>query len=627
MNIFEKLNILLAESKGGSKVKESDIPIHPEMETREQGEISAAEKILKLFQKLSMGSGGKEEIKDGKPEIPDDMIDPMLKERPKSSKEKTFEKNKLAGWDETSDEKIKKEVDVDDDGGEDDEFDDFDYRKNPFGDEDNEDEMPEYDDDDRTEDEKLKDSIDDAIDSLDDSADEYGDEDEDDDSGADWGDDEYDDEYGDGGDDDDWDDDEYGDGDDDYGDEEQGGEEGGESGQQGSKQSRQQGGEQDGDGDGDENQSDDSNDSGRSSTKSGAKQDSKSDKKRRLEDLKKSLESGDMDDFNDTMEEIKNSTSTPNANETPGGQIETPSDEDFRKDMEKAGFDEKTIEEMTNKKNIDGNEDYSEEEMDELRKDVVNGLEDACKKKGGSALASTIVKNALKRKLSNDEWKEMLKVFLKAKSIGAGSMSTANKGIKWGHKNHLWRDAVLPTDGPSKGTIQTIYCFVDFSGSVNQDLVYTFLGKVVDMCTELKYTKVNVYGFGERLSEPKVLDKRALKDGADVALSQTWDFISSQNPGSSTENFQVVAEEINKIKRKERDSVFLIFGDGYWEDRMVGPKSLKYDIMNEKYLNDICILAYYTFDGDRNFAGVINEIREIVGIKHIITTKASSIHS
>jgi hypothetical protein len=603
MNIFEKINILLTESEGGSKVKESDIPIHPEMETREQGEISAAEKILKLFQKLSMGSGDKEEIKDGKPEIPDDMIDPMLKERPKSSKEKTFEKNKLAGWDETSDEKVKKEVDVNGDGDEDDEFDDFDYRKNPFGDEDNEDEMTEYDDD-RTEDEKLKDSIDDAIDSLDDSVDEYGDGDEDDDSGADWGD--------------------NGDGDGDGGDDGDG-EQGGESGQQGSKQSGQQGGEQNGESG--ESQSGDSNDGGKSSTKNGAKQDSKSDKRRRLEDLKKSLESGDMDDFNDTMEDIKNSTSTSNANETPGGQIETPSDEDFKKDMEKAGFDDKTIEEMTKKKNIDGNEDYSKEEMDELRKDVVNGLEDACKKKGGSALASTIVKNALKRKLNNDEWKEMLKVFLKAKSIGAGNMSTANKGIKWGHKNHLWREAVLPTDGPSKGTIQTIYCFVDFSGSVDQDLVYTFLGKVVDMCTELKYTKVNVYGFGERLSEPRVLDKRALKDGADVALSQTWDFISSQNPGPSTENFQVVAEEINKIKRKERDAVFLIFGDGYWQDRMVGPKSLKYDIMNEKYLNDICILAYYTFDGDRNFAGIMNEIREIVGIKHIITTKASSIHS
>ena len=594
MNIFEKLNILLTESEDGSKVKESDIPIHPEMETREQGEIAAAEKILKLFQKLSMGSGGKEEIKDGKPEIPDDMIDPMLKERPKSSKEKTFEKNKLAGWDEASDEKVKKEVDVNDDG-EDDEFDDFDYRKNPFGDEDNEDEMPEYDDDDRTEDEKLKDSIDDAIDSLDDDSDEFGDGDSGDDSGADWG------------------DDESGDGD---------GQQSG--GDQGSEQSGQQSGGQDGENG--KGQSGDSNDSGKSSTKNGAKPDSKSDKRRRLEDLKKSLESGEMGDFQDKIEDIKNSTSAPESNEMPGGQIETPSDDAFKEDMQKAGFDDKTIEKMTKKKNIDSNEDYSEEEMDELRKDVVDGLEDACKKKGGSALASTIVKNAIKRKLSNEEWREMLKVFLKAKSIGAGSMSTANKGIKWGHKNHLWRDAVLPTDGPSKGTIQTIYCFVDFSGSVNQDLVFTFLGKVVDMCAELKYTKVNVYGFGERLTEPRVIDKRALKDGADVALSQTWDFISSQHPGPATENFQVVAEEINRIKRKERQSVFLIFGDGYWQDTMVGPKSLKYEIMNEKYLNDICVLAYYTYDGDRWFAGIMNELREIVGIKHIITTKASSIH-
>ena len=62
--------------------------------------------------------------------------------------------------------------------------------------------------------------------------------------------------------------------------------------------------------------------------------------------------------------------------------------------------------------------DHVEEEMEKLKKQVVDGLEDACKKKGGSALASTIVKNSLKRKLNDDEWREMLKIFLKAKSIG-----------------------------------------------------------------------------------------------------------------------------------------------------------------------------------------------------------------
>jgi hypothetical protein len=147
------------------------------------------------------------------------------------------------------------------------------------------------------------------------------------------------------------------------------------------------------------------------------------------------------------------------------------------------------------------------------------------------------------------------------------------------------------------------------------------------MCVELKYTKVNVYGFGERLVEPRVIDKRTLKDGADIALSQTWDYISSQHPGPGTENFAAVAEEINNIKRKDKKSVFLIFGDGYWQDYTVGPKSLKYEIMNDKYLDDICILAYYTYDRDPTFAGIINEIRELVGIKHIITTKATSIHT
>ena len=593
MNILERLNILLTESESESKVKESDIPIHPEMETKEQGEMAAAEKILKLFQKLTARSGGgTEEVKDSKPEIPDDVVDPMMKEAPKSSKDKTFEKNKLAGWDEMSDEKVKKEVDVDDDDDEDDdEFDDFDYRKNPFGDEDNEDEIPDYDEDDRSEEEKLKDTIDDAIDSL--SGDDEGEPSEDDDdSGADWG------------------DDEDGDGQE------------GESGQKGSQEGDYQG-EQQGS---NKQQNGDDSDSESQLPKDGGGKETKTEKQKRLEDLKKSLESDGIQDFHDKMEEIKNSTDVPEDEEIPGGQIETPSDESFREDMEKAGIDSETIDEMTKKKNIDGNEDYTEEEMDELKKQVVDGLEDACKKKGGSALASTIVKNAVKQKLNNDEWKEMLKLFLKTKSVGEGKMSTANKGIKWGHKNHLWRDAVLPADGPSRGTIQTIHCFVDFSGSVEQDLVYTFLGKVIDMCMELKYTKVKVYGFGERLTEPRIIDKRSLKDGADVALSQTWDFISSQHPGSATENFSAVTEEINRIKQKERQAVFLIFGDAYWADAQVGPKCLKYEIMNEKYLDDICVLAYYSFDRDTYFMGFINVLRDIVGLKHIITTKASSIH-
>ena len=573
MNIFEQLNMILTESESMSK---SDIPIHPEMETKEQGEMAAAEKILKLFQKLQFGSGDdKESIKDSRPEIPDDMIDPMMKEKPKSLKDKSFEKNKLAGWDEKSEEKIKKEVDVDNRKTDiDDDFDDFDYHKNSFGDEEDDEIIEPEEDDDRSEDEKLKDTIDDAIDSLDDEQNNNGSGQDGDDSGANWG-------------------------DEDSENDEQGGQQGGQQGE--------------------------SSKGGKSSSKTGGKKETLSQKQKRLEDLKKSIESGEMKDFNDKMDEIKNATDISDSYDVPGGQIETPSDETFKDEMKKAGFDDKTIDKMNKEKNINGNEDLSEEETEELRKKVIDGLEDACQKKGGSALASTIVKNAVKRKLNNDEWKEMLRVFLKSKSVGVGKMSSTNKDIKWPHKNHLWRDAVLPTYGPSKGNIQTIYCFVDFSGSVKEDLVFTFLGKVIDMCVELKYTKVHVYGFGEYLTEPRIINKKTLKDGVDVALSQTWDFISSQNPGYSTENFSAVTEEINKIKRKEKDAVFLIFGDAYWEDPILGPKCLKYEIMNNKYLNDICVLAYYE-TMNKWFTGNINILKEIVGLKHIITTKVTSIH-
>lgn len=601
MNIFEQLNILLTEAETSSKVKESDIPIHPDMETKEQGKLSAAEKIRKLFQKLTIGSGGTEGVKDGKPEIPDDMIDPMLKEPPTSTKDKTFEKNKLTGWDEKPEEKIEKEIDVEkDEKDEEDEFDDFDYRKNPFGDEEDDTDTPDYDDDDdnRSEDEKLRDSIEDAIDSLDSDEDENGgsgqDGEDGDDSGANWG------------------DEEDGDG--------QGGQQGqkGQETQQGQK-GQQQGGEQNGqEGDGDPQQGSEAKNSGHGSSET------QSERKKRLEELKKSLDSKGMGEFNDKMEDIKSGTDTQKEGDTTAGQIETPTDETFKDEMKRSGFDDKTTDEMTKKKNVSVKDDFTEKEMEELKKQVIDGLEKSCEEKGGSALASTIVKNSLKRTLTDEEWKEMLKLFLKAKSIGKGKMSSSNKGIGWGHKNHLWRDAVLPKSAESKGTIQNIYCFVDFSGSVDKDLVYPFLGKVIDMCVELKYTTVKVYGFGQRLTEPKTLDKKALSKGTDVALSQTWDFIRSQNPGPMTENFSDVTKEINRIKRKERDAVFLIFGDAYWEDPQVGPKCLKYEIMNTKYLDDICVLTYFT-SMNSWFMGCVNVLKDIVGLKHVITTKTKSI--
>lgn len=583
MDIFEQLNMLLVEleEKSKPKVKKSDIPIHPEMKTKEQGEMAAAEKILKLFQKLKAGGGdATETVKDSRPEIPDDMIDPMMKEPPTSIKDKTFEKNKLTGWNERSEEKVEKEVDVDNRKSDiEDNSDDFDYHKNLFGDEEDN-EMPKPDD--RSEDEKLKDSIDDAIDSLSDGDDGDGSGD-DDDSGANWGD-----------------------------EGEEGETTGGDSGKDDESGNERKGGTP-----------------GGAYSKSG-KRETMSQKQKRLEELKKSLESDDSETFSNKVDDIKNMTDIPESESTPGGQIDKPSDEIFKDEMKKSGFDDKSIQKMTQEKNVNGREDYSDKEMDKLRKQVVDGLENACKKKGGSALASTIVKNAMKKKIDDDEWDNMLEVFLNAKSISKGSMSSRdNSGIGWGHKNHLWRKAILPKSVPGKGTIQSIYCFVDFSGSVEKDLVFTFLGKVINLCIELNYTEIYVYGFGERLTEPIILNEDSLEVGEQIALDNLWVKIKKQSPGLSTENFSAVTKEINRIKDEESDAVFLIFGDALWEDATVGPKCLKYEIINKDYLDDICVLTYYTSESNWYYPiylDTLNILKELVGIKHIIKSKASSIH-
>ena len=586
MNIFEQLNILLVESKGDfKKNNSSDIPIHPEMETKEQGKMAAAEKILKLFQKLHAGSGGQESVNDGRPEIPDDLIDPKFKKQPNQSKEKKFDKNKLTDWDEESEEKVQKEIDVND-NQEDDEFDDFDYKNNPFGDEEEDDDTQEQEDE-RSEDEKLNDSLNDAIDCLDNE-----DGGEEDDSGADWG-------------------------------EDEGNSQDGEGNNQGQSQSQGQSGDDEksttdgSDRQGGESQDGQSNQGG-SGKSSGETQ---SAKKKRLEELKNALESKNIDKLTDKIEDMKQEADGPTFNKTPGGRMETPSDESVEKDMKSAGLDDKTIENIVKEKNHDTSKDYDDKEMEELTNKVIDGLERECRDKGGSALADTIVTNSLKNKITNEEWKEILELFLNKKAKEFGRISTSDKDIKWGNKNHLWRKAVLPTYTESQGSIMTINCFVDFSGSVNKDLVYNFLSKVIDLCIKLKYTCVRIYGFSDRLGVPRTIDAKTIKnDGLRAALSQTWDFIKSQNLGSA-EEFKNVAEEINKIKRKNKESVFLIFGDALW----ASIRNLKDNIASDRYFKDMCILAYYSGKPESEFKKTIGIIKGIIGIEHVITSKAESI--
>ena len=587
MNIFEELDKILKsvnESEEVETAKEKAerivkaIPVNPEMETEEQGRQKALEKLAKYFYKLSSGGmpGDKLTRKDDI-DLPDDFLDPKMKGKMSGKMEdKEFEANKVV-WDQDEEmEKLEKDIEVNMHGSDDD-FDDFDYRDNSFGDDIDKDELDtddlendgggSGDDSDKSEDEKLRDTIDNALDKMSDS------------------------------------------GDLDDGDQQSGQQGGQEGGQQGGQEGGQQGGSKEG--------------SGGKNSGNGAPETRKD---KRLKELKNAIDNNDTKAMDQSIDKLKEGGD--GSGELAGERIGEVSDKDLRGDMSKAGISEKDIEEMSKASKDNKMGEMSEEEAKKLKKHVVDGLEKKCGEKGGSALAKTIVKNALKSKVNDDEWRNMLKLFLKSKSVNSGDMSKTKNGIKFGHKNHLWRDAVLPTKGPSRGTVQTIYCFVDFSGSVEQDLVYTFLGRVIDLCEELNYTDIVIYGFAAYISLPKKINGRMLKkDGKDVVLALTWDFISAQIPRSKqyTENFRDVANEIMEIRKRQRDAVYLIFGDAFWQDPSVGPVCLKY-ICGERLLDRMCVLTYYDKDNYYDiFTGCISMLKELVGMKNVITTKVSRI--
>lgn len=596
LNIFDELDNILKTVNESTEEKEEkaikSIPVNPEMETAEQGRQKAFEKISKYFYNLSSKGFGKSELtKNDDIDLPDDFIDTKIKGKLDGVKDKDFEKNKVL-WDQDDYDKVKKEVNIDGSDS-DDEFDDFDYRDNEFGDDmdDSELETENMDgsgsgsSDDKSEDDKLRDEINDAIDQMKDnkessSAGEDGNESENE-SGND----------------------------------------------SGSKSGNSSSGNKDS---GNEN---DGNKDGPSGFPTGNRGDSPSAssaeerlsaKDRKLKELQDALESGDEKSFDETVDKMKEGED--GSGSLAGEKIDNPDNDALKNDMKSAGFSDKEIEEMDKIKNRDTSKDFNEEELDNIKKKVVDGLEKKCESRGGSALAKTVVKNALKLKIGNDEWKSMLELFLKSKSIMKGNTAKKKNKTIWGNKNHLWRGAVLPTKTEGHGEIQKIYCFVDFSGSVNQDLVYTFLGKVIDLCQELSYTDVVVYGFGQQIVLPRKINGKMLKSqGKDVVLSQTWDYISSQNPGPGFENFEDVAHTINEIRRKDKDSVFLIFGDALWSSygNQKPPVFLKY-ICGEKTLDYICCLTYY-IQMNSVYAGEISYLKELVGLKHIICTKASSI--
>ena len=97
------------------------------------------------------------------------------------------------------------------------------------------------------------------------------------------------------------------------------------------------------------------------------------------------------------------------------------------------------------------------------------------------------------------------------------------------------------------------------------------------------------------------------------------DFIKSQKVGENTERFEEVVEEINILKQKNKDSVFLIFGDGIWQDL---------DSFEDcSALRDICVVVCGSEKNSntKQFSKIKLELNHC-GFKHIIYVDRNNIY-
>ena len=313
------------------------------------------------------------------------------------------------------------------------------------------------------------------------------------------------------------------------------------------------------------------------------------------------------------------------------GRIEkTPSREEIESEIEASGLSSDEIEELKKEtvKDALSATPPTDAELDRLKREAMVEMEKKCK--GHSTIKTSILFHSLKTaKIEDEDWKKIVERILKDKSINKGDFKEKTKHIKLGDKNHLWRHDVRYTRTYKKAgaDTQSIYCFVDYSGSVSSrpGLIFAFLGKILNVCEMLEYTDISVYTFGDSLSLPRVINNKMLKeDGYEKVLANTMEYfeLPENYVGGSIENFSAVGLEINKIKTKDKNAVIFIFGDGYWTFYGNSNPPTKLNEICPQWIQDI--VAFVFFDTiDTTLGKEISLLKDVVGIKDVILTKAS----
>ena len=316
------------------------------------------------------------------------------------------------------------------------------------------------------------------------------------------------------------------------------------------------------------------------------------------------------------------------------GRVEkAPTKEEIDKEVEASKLSKEEIEDLKDKTS-EAAEDVTpptDEELDSLKKEAMKELDRKCK--GHSKLSNSILYHSLKTpKIEKEDWDKIIEKVLKKKSkhMSNDDKSKSRKVIL-GDKNHIWRDVRYGYKTVKGGSDkQSIYCFIDYSGSVKSrpGLIISFLGKVLELTEKLKYTDLQLYTFADKLSVPRIISEDMLKkNGYETVLSETITFfdLPKNDVGGSIEDFSLVGYEINKIKRNDKDAVIFIFGDGVWTFYGNWNPPTKLNETCPRWIKDIIAFVFYD-DEDflRDYLGrEISLLKDVVGIEDVIVTKVS----
>lgn len=316
------------------------------------------------------------------------------------------------------------------------------------------------------------------------------------------------------------------------------------------------------------------------------------------------------------------------------GRVEkAPTKEEIDKEVEASKLSKEEIEDLKDK-TTEAAEDVTpptDEELDSLKKEAMKELDRKCK--GHSKLSNSILYHSLKTpKIEKEDWDKIIEKVLKKKSkhMSNDDKSKSRKVIL-GDKNHIWRDVRYGYKTVKGGSDkQSIYCFIDYSGSVKSrpGLIISFLGKVLELTEKLKYTDLQLYTFADKLSVPRIINEDMLKkDGYETVLSETITFfdLPKNDVGGSIEDFSLVGYEINKIKKNDKDAVIFIFGDGVWTFYGNWNPPTKLNETCPRWIKDIIAFVFYD-DEDflKEYLGrEISLLKDVVGIQDVIVTKVS----